>query len=155
MTSSNGNIFRVTGHLWIHRSPVNSPHKGHRRRALMFSLICAWINGWVNNREAGDLRRYRAHNDVTVMNISIAKSRAYSMILQWHYNERNGVSNHRRPNRTLSRRSWKKTSNLRVTGLCKGNSPVTGEFPAQRVSNGENVFIWWRHHGAVLYIQRL
>ena len=51
----------------IHRSPVNSPHKGHWRGALMFSLIYVWINGWVNNREAGDLRRYRAHYDVTVM----------------------------------------------------------------------------------------
>ena len=51
----------------IHRSPVNSPHKGQWRGALMFSLICVWINGWVNNGEAGDLRRYRAHYDVTVM----------------------------------------------------------------------------------------
>ena len=49
------------------RSPVNSPHKGQWRGALMFSLICVWINGWVNNRETGDLRRYRAHYDVTVM----------------------------------------------------------------------------------------
>ena len=48
----------------IHRSPVNSPHNGKWRGALMFSLICAWINGWVNNREAGDLRRHRAHYDV-------------------------------------------------------------------------------------------
>ena len=47
--------------------PVNSPHKGQWRGALMFSLICVWINGWVNNREAGDLRRYRAQYDVTVM----------------------------------------------------------------------------------------
>ena len=51
----------------IHRSPVNSPHKGQWRGALMFSLICVWINGWVNNSEAGDLRRYHAHYDVTVM----------------------------------------------------------------------------------------
>ena len=55
MTSWNGNIFRVTG-----RGPVNSPHKGQWRGALMFSLICVWMNNWVNNREAGDLRRYRA-----------------------------------------------------------------------------------------------
>ena len=41
----------------------------------------------------------------------------------------------------------KTTSKLRVTGLCEGNSPVTGEFPAQRAGNAENVFIWWRHHG--------
>ena len=51
----------------IHRSPVNFPHKGQWRGALMFSLICVWINGWVNNREAGDLRRYRAHYDVIVI----------------------------------------------------------------------------------------
>ena len=50
-----------------HRSPVNSPHKGQRREALMFSLICTWINGWVNISEAGDLRRHRAHYDVIVM----------------------------------------------------------------------------------------
>ena len=53
----------------IHWSPVNSPHKGQWRRALIFSLICIWINGWVNNREAGDLRCYRAHYDVIVMSI--------------------------------------------------------------------------------------
>ena len=51
----------------IHRSPVNSPHKGQWRGALMFSLICVWINGWVNNHRAGDLRRHRGHYDVIVM----------------------------------------------------------------------------------------
>ena len=51
----------------IHRSPVNSPHRGQWRGALMFSLNCAWIHGWVNNRDAGDLRRNRAHYDVSVM----------------------------------------------------------------------------------------
>ena len=53
--------------LAIVRSPVNSPHKGQWRGALMFSLICAWINGWVNNREASDLRCHRAHYDDSVM----------------------------------------------------------------------------------------
>ena len=61
MTSSNGNISALLA------SPVNSSHKGQRRRALMLSLICFWINGWVNNREAGDLRRHRANYDVIVM----------------------------------------------------------------------------------------
>ena len=51
----------------IHRSPVNSPHKRQWRGAFMFSLIWAWLNGWVNNREAGDLRRHHAHYDVIVM----------------------------------------------------------------------------------------
>ena len=52
----------------IHRSPVISPHKGQWRGALMFTLICARINGWVNNGEAGDLRRNRPHHDAIVMN---------------------------------------------------------------------------------------
>ena len=52
----------------IHRWPVNSQHKGQWRTAFMFCLICAWINGWVNNRrEADELRRHRAHNDATAM----------------------------------------------------------------------------------------
>ena len=58
--------------LGIHRPPVNSPHRGQWRGALMFSLICVWINDCVNNREAGDLRRYRAHYDVIVMSVYIA-----------------------------------------------------------------------------------
>ena len=68
MTSSNGTIFRVTGPLWGNSPvPVNSPHQGQWRGALMSSLICAWINDWVNNHEAGDLRRHRGHYDVNVM----------------------------------------------------------------------------------------
>ena len=51
----------------IHRSPVNFPHKGQWRRVLMFSLIYAWIKCSVNNREAGDLRRHRAHYEAIVM----------------------------------------------------------------------------------------
>ena len=58
----------------IHRSPVNSPHNGQWRGALMFTLICARINGWVNNREAGDLRRHRDHYDVNVMRYFIEES---------------------------------------------------------------------------------
>ena len=66
------NIYLIFPRYWpfvwgIHRRTVNSPHKGQWRGALMFSFICAWINSWVNNREAGDLRRHRAHYDVTVM----------------------------------------------------------------------------------------
>ena len=58
----------------IHRPPVNSPHKGQWRGALMFTLIRARINGWVNNREAGDLRRNRVHYDVNVMAMDILQS---------------------------------------------------------------------------------
>ena len=51
----------------IHRSLVNSPHKGQWRGALMFSMICAWTNGWANSGDDGELRHYRAHYDVIVM----------------------------------------------------------------------------------------
>ena len=68
--------------------------------------------------------------------------------------ERDSVSNRRRLdcllNRVFRRRS-KETSKLRVTGFCEGNSPVTGEFPAQRASNAENVSILWRHYGMVVF----
>ena len=69
---------------------------------------------------------------------------------QWRHNARDSVSNHQPCEYSLNRlircRS-KKTSKLRVTGLCEGNSLETGEFPAQRASNAENISIWWRHHG--------
>ena len=69
MTTSNGDIFRVTGHLcgeftghrWIPRT------KASNAELWLLSFICAWINGWVNNREAGDLKRHRAHYDATVI----------------------------------------------------------------------------------------
>ena len=80
-------------------------------------------------------------------------SHAGSGALQWRHNERDGASNHQSYDRLLNnsfRRRSKKTSKLRVTGLCDGNSPVTGDFPAQRASNVENVSIWWRHHGTVV-----
>ena len=55
----------------IHPSPVNSPHKGRWCGTSMFSLICAWTNSWVNNQEPGDLKRHRAHCDVTVMVVEV------------------------------------------------------------------------------------
>ena len=73
------------------------------------------------------------------------------LALRWRHNGRNGVSNHQPRdcllNGLFGQRS-KKTSKLRVIGLGAGNSPGTGEFPAQMASNAENVSIWWRHHGA-------
>ena len=69
----------------------NSPHKGQCREALMFSFICAWINGWVTNRGAGDLRRHLAHYDVIVM---------YNMVLhmacQWQVYGQIIISIHKR-----------------------------------------------------------
>ena len=69
--------------------------------------------------------------------------------LQWSHNKCDCVSNHQSYDCLLNRlfrRISNKTSKLRVTVLCEGNSPVTGEFPTQRDSDAENVSIWWRHH---------
>ena len=75
------------------------------------------------------------------------------MSLLWRHNGRDSVSNHQPHhlllNRLFRRRS-EKTSKLRVTGLCVGNSPVTGEYPVWMASNAENVSIWWRHQSLVL-----
>ena len=68
-----------------------------------------------------------------------------SCTLEWRHNGRDSVSNHQTHNCLLNRLS-RRRSKLRVTGLCVGNSPGTGEFPAQMASNAENVSIWWRHH---------
>ena len=79
----------------IHRSPVNFPHKGQWREVLMSSMIRAWINGWVNNREAGDLRRHRAHYDVIVMgkiSLEMLKISILDVCLK--------IINHRNYNRT-------------------------------------------------------
>ena len=80
MTSSNGNVFRVTGHLY----GEFTGHQGQWRGALMFSLICVWINDWENNREAGDLRRYVAHYDVIVMYLSPSVNPWLSSSAHWH-----------------------------------------------------------------------
>ena len=80
------------------------------------------------------------------------------MPLRWRHNGRDSVSNHQPHdcllNRLFRRRS-KKTSKLRITGLCAGNSPGTGEFPVQMASNAENVSIWWRHHGTTCFAKYL
>ena len=90
-------------------------------------FICNLICGYKCNIYVGVLRR----------------------LLWWRHHKPDGVSNHKRIagllNRLFRCRS-KKTSKLRVTGLCEGNPPVTGEFPSQKASNADNVSIWWRHH---------
>ena len=82
--------------------------------------------------------------------VSIADSKWYPFnSLRWRHNDHAGVSNHQPHGCLLNRlfrRKSKNTSKLRVTGLCAGNSPGTGEFPAQMASCAENVSIWWRHH---------
>ena len=92
---------------------VNSPHKSQWRRDLMFSLICARINCWVNNREAGDLRCHRAHYDVIVMN-HFADGIGFLMWKLWHINSNftEFVTNHSVKTPALFRiKTWCQTGN--------------------------------------------
>ena len=72
------------------------------------------------------------------------KSIIWDISLQWCHNGHDGVSNHQLHDCLLKRLF--KTSKLRVTGFCVGNSSVTGQFPAQMTNNAQNVSISWRHH---------
>ena len=130
----------------IHRSPVNSLHKGQRRGALMFSLISAWINGWQNKRETGDLRRHHhAHYDVIVMSLSsgIYASVNWNIIVSgndllsfWYQAITscigiNGVSSQDAVKFTPWWHHQMETFST-LLALCAGNSAATGEFPPQR-----------------------
>ena len=93
-------------------------------------------------------RRYLTHQAMIYMHKNYYWSK-FSFTLRWRHNGCDSVSNHL-PHQCLLNRLFRhrseKTSKLRVTGLCAGNSPGTGEFPAQMASYVENVSIWWRHH---------
>ena len=128
-------------------SPVpNSPHKGQWRGALVFSLICVWINVWVNNREAGDLRRYRAHYHVTVV-ISFYR------IHKDHNIFTVAILQYPQYPMPLKRPGWKITwwrhqleTFSVLLALCPGNSQVTGDFQSQRASNADfDVSLMWVH----------
>ena len=142
MTSRHGKVFRVTG----------------------------WTSWLTNSEGAGDLEHIKAHVTTFKKILGVASDCNRTITLEAtktipvvsgnlpgaHYtehgslrrrhNERDGVSNHQWLLKRLFRRRSKETSKLRVTGFCAGNSPVTGEFPAQMASNAENVSIRWRHH---------
>ena len=160
----------------IHRRPVNSPHKGQWRRALMFSLICAWINAWVNNREAGDLRRNRAHYDVIAMTWRFTE-RSFNErgFTEFKLLDENRFQHHNLINISLlpmlddimdmphicirlwiyqtsyelykQCKCWCIYGRYQLTLLCRHNGRVgVSKFLAQKASNAENVPIWWRHH---------
>ena len=132
------------------------------------SALIDIIAGHIINNEALNEKRFATHRRTTLMLkfvlfvhsspvrarclarrlVQILVNRCWYYI-QWCHNEHDDVSNHRRPDcllNSLFRLRSKKTSKIRVAGHCEGNPPVTGLFPSQRVSNAENVSIWWRHH---------
>ena len=109
-------------HYWpfvrgIHRSRVNSPHKGQWRGALMFCLICAWINSWVNNHKAGDLRCHLAHYDVTVMILITDALSFYKVtIIYWTTYRHN----------TMQKQSWQEERKhyMRLIYTCSSTNSI-------------------------------
>ena len=120
------------------------------QRINMATSNVQWINmdtskvQWIYMATSNVQRINMATSNVQWINMDTS-----NLPLQWRHNGPDSVSNHQPHhcllNRLFRRRS-KKTSKLRVTGLCAGNSPETGQFPAQMASYAENVSIWWRHH---------
>ena len=108
--------------------------------ALLFLCLAFATEGWIPFIGMSTYHHNRIHT------------------LHWCHNGHDDVSNqqphHCLLNRLFKRRS-KKISKLRVTGLCAGNSPVTGEFPAQMASNANNVSNWWRHHDQDTWYKKL
>ena len=139
LTLSNASAFRIyfldfymNGY---HRPPMDSLHKGPIMWS--FDIVCCWHEQVV---------RHVVWNRC-ILTISYGTPLRHSLL--WRHNGCDGVSNHQHLLCLLSclfRRRSKKTSKLHVTGLCTGNSPVTGEFPAQMTSNAENISILWRQH---------
>ena len=114
---------------------------------MSFSLWTWWLSLFP---DCNDMIDMIANLDKSVLcyqvgNYGRRSGRGIAWTLQWRHNGRDVVLYHRRLecllNRLFGRRS-KKTSKFHVTGLCEGNSPLTGEFPAQKASNTENVSIW-------------
>ena len=116
----------------------------------MFSLTCRILLRFISELSVVDTVFPTCSSNFTTSLVNNVGHISFILeTLRWRHNERDGISNHQPRhcllNRLFGRRS-RKTSKLRVTGLCVGNSPGTGEFPAQMASNVENVSIWWRHH---------
>ena len=159
MTSSNRNIFRVTGHL---RGEFPAQRPVTRSFDVLFDLRLnkrlskqSW--GWLLETLSHPLWRHRnvwTHKNVrngpqsyTARNL-VCSHVAINWTFHWRHNGHDGVPNHQ-PHDCLLKRLFrsrsKKTSKLRVTCLCAGNWPGTGEFTAQMTSYAENVSIWWCH----------
>ena len=142
-----------------YRIPIQNPLKTQQTCALNSFINCQIVaKSFISCKACIPQKERRCHKQWLLLiskmsrNFFLRRASRWNLILslQWRHNGRDGVSNHQPHdcllNRLFKRRS-KKTSKLRVTGLCAGNSPVIGEFPAQMASNAENDSIWWRHHG--------
>ena len=139
-------------YLAMHYSQINNVSKMKNRPCLMvwrcMSAMQIWLTRAKHRYRNGCWNQWWPAAPFAYFNPNRDKQ-LHPLSLRWRHNDHAGVSNHQPHGCLLNRlfrRNSKKTSKLRVTGLCAGNSPGTGEFPAQMASYAENVSIWWRHH---------
>ena len=140
---------------WLEVTVIKSYWRKRMDGPLMLATICEdfRVQGGINAGKAfGNLAHIYRIGCCVLCPLAYLYGRPLDVRcipLRWRHNGGSSVSNHQPHdcllNRLFRRRS-KKTSKLRVTGLCAGNSPGTGEFPAQMTSNAKKVSIWWRHH---------
>ena len=156
--------FTITDHPYIYLYPIIHPYCKLQAWCIVYVVIKHFLFIWNTENDStwgGGCFIIHVEKCVACTRVAIpvttetptshqpSSSKCVFISLWWRHNECNGVWNHQPHDCLLNRlfRCWsKKTSKLRVTGLCEGNSPVTSEFPAQKASNAENVSIWWRHH---------
>ena len=138
------------------RSALNQIMPWHRTGAKplsesMFDIVNWTLKNkpkWNINRKRKCIWKCRQENSVHFVLAPVCLA-IWCNSLLWRHNGHDSVSNHQPHDCVLNllfRRRSKETSKLRLTGLCVGNSPMTGEFPAQMASYAENVSIWWRYH---------
>ena len=142
----------VCNHGWVTRHSRLPYERVHLDKKSIPTIPCLFYAQRRSRTVICILQPFINHFHVTSALLTYShryKSFAYfkTKSLRWRHNGHDGVSNHQ-PHDCLLNRLFrsKKTQKLRVTGICAGNSPVSGEFPAQMASNAENVSIWWCHH---------
>ena len=125
---------------YVHIDGLMQERRNSSALAMELHLSCTSPSRW------SSIQYVMTAHKAVVNGLSLLSS---GRSLQWRHNGHDSVSNYQPHDcflNRLFRRRPKKTSKLRVNGLCAGDSPGTGEFPAQMPSNAENVSIWWRHH---------
>ena len=150
-------FFYVQFIMMVHVQHININMKLRQRCHYFGNYISKWLLSWQKfSNGVQFIKKKPSLVQVMVLSSNRWQTTTWTndapdlwCLLQWLHNGRDGISNHQ-PHDCLLYRLFrhisKKISKLRVTGLCVGNSSVTGEFPAQMASNVENVSIWWRHH---------
>ena len=117
-------------------------------------MLCSYLYSsglihWYRRHDIGAILIYMGHTNCNKPHQLRHNEMHQRDTLEWRHNEVDCISNHQRLScllNSLFRRRLNKISKPRVTGLCEGNLPMISGFPSQKISNAENVSIWWRHH---------